>query len=359
MNMQTEEESEIDPSLPKRTGVFNAFLSSPIHRLKKILKNNLSPKIYFNLGLLLVISLMPWVSEVTVNKQVYADIMKFSDPLNPIKAGELTERISPFTPGLQENPEDVVISMMIASDNYTLAQQLALNADKDLNAPDRQEATYIVKGGETITQIAEKFNLHVQSILDANNIKPEDTNKIREGYVLNIPSSDTSTSNDWLVAIKKAEEDAKARAAAEATKKRLATSKALAATNRKTSSGYGSVDNSGIITPISGRGISQYFGRGHTGVDYMANVGTPVMAAASGKVVIISSGWSGGYGNQIVIDHGGGRATRYAHLSRFNVSSGETVSKGQIVAYSGNTGRSTGPHLHFELIIGGRPVNPL
>lgn len=364
--MPSEEIEEFGPNEKRKAAQVFALLSDFFSRARSVLKNNISPKLYFNLLLLFVISLIPWVSESSVNNQVYAEIRKFSDPLDPIRAGELTERFSKYTPGLEENAEDVTISMMISSDNYTLAQQLAVNANKDLKAPERQEATYIVKSGETITQIAQKFDLHVQSILDANDIKPEDTKKIKEGYILNIPSSDTSTSNDWLVAIKKAEDDARARSAAEAAKraqeaakKKLAASRALAATTKKTASGYDSVDNSGLITPLSHRGISQYFGRGHTGVDYMANVGTPVMAAAGGKVVIISSGWSGGYGNQIVIDHGGGRATRYAHLSSFNVSSGETVSKGQVIAMSGNTGRSTGPHLHFELIIGGRPVNPL
>jgi len=90
----------------------------------------------------------------------------------------------------------------------------------------------------------------------------------------------------------------------------------------------------------------------------MAPIGTPVYAAASGRVVITSGGWSGGYGNQTVIDHGGGRATRYAHLSSIAVSVGQTVGRGEVIGYSGNTGRSSGPHLHFELIIDGYPVPP-
>jgi len=341
------------------------FFAAKISQFEKFLSDKIGRKLFFNLLILLAISFMPWVSETSVNKQIYAEIKKYSEPLDPIRAGDLTRRISKYTPGLKEVPEDVTISLMIKNDNYTLAQQLAVNANKNIAVAGRQEATYEVRAGETIGQIAEKFGLHVQSILDANNIKAEEAKNIGEGLVLKIPSSDTSTSKDWMVAIKRAEDEAKAKAAEEATKaaneaakRRLASSKALA-TSKRSSSGYSSVDNSGLITPISGRGISQYFGRGHTGVDYMASVGTAVRAAAGGKVVIMSSGWSGGYGNQIVIDHGGGRATRYAHLSSFNVSSGEVVSKGQTIAYSGNTGRSTGPHLHFELIIGGRPVNPL
>ncbi len=319
--------------------------------------------LYLNLLLLLAIVTMPWVSEATTNQEVYAELKKYSEPLDPIKAGQLAAELGHYTPVLEENAQDVSISLMIQSDNYTLAQQLSVNENLTVNGPERAEATYTVQNGETIMQIAEKFGLHVASILDANAIKPEDTKKIAPGTILKIPSSDTSTSSDWLIAIKNAEEAERQKALEEQKKKQaaLAKSKALAAsstTKKVTAGGYDSVDNSGIIVPISGRGISQYFGRGHTGIDYMANVGTPVMAAASGRVVIISGGWSGGYGNQVVIDHGGGRATRYAHLSKFNVSAGDTVSKGQIIGYSGNTGRSTGPHLHFELIVNGRPVSP-
>ncbi len=320
-------------------------------------------KMYLSLLLLLAIVTMPWISEATVNQEVYAELKKYSQPLDPIKAGEMAEKLGYYTPVLEENAQDVSISLMIENDNYTLAQQLSLNENLNAGLPERQQATYTVQNGETIMQIAEKFSLHVASILDANGIKPEDTKRIAPGTILKIPSSDTSTSSDWLVAIKNAEEAEKQKLLEEQKKKQLALakSKALAASNatkKVTAGGYDSVDKSGIIVPISGRGISQYYGRGHTGIDYMANVGTPVMAAASGRVVITSGGWSGGYGNQVVIDHGGGRATRYAHLSSFNISAGDTVSKGQIIGYSGNTGRSTGPHLHFELIIGGRPVSP-
>ena len=78
------------------------------------------------------------------------------------------------------------------------------------------------------------------------------------------------------------------------------------------------------------------------------SVGTPVIAAGSGKVIGITGGWGGGYGNSILLDHGGGRHTRYAHLSQINVGLGDYVSAGQNIGLSGNTGWSTGPHLHFE-----------
>ncbi|MCX6809647.1 MAG: M23 family metallopeptidase [Candidatus Berkelbacteria bacterium] len=320
-------------------------------------------KLVFNLTLLLAMSLMPFISEYITNQQIYKDLQNFSSPLDPAKAGELAQIIGEYTPGLIENSDDVAFSYLMQDDSYTLTQQLSINATRQVETPQRVDATYTVQKGESIMLIAQKFDLHVASILDANNLKPEDANKIKPGDVLNIPSSDTSTSNDWLVTLNKIEEEAKKKRQLEEAKRQQelaqAKSKKMLATSKQTSSGgYTGVDNSGLIIPISSRGISQRFGGGHTGIDYMANIGTPVSAAASGKVVILSSGWSGGYGNQIVVDHGGGRATRYAHLSSFNVSVGSNVSQGQTIGYSGSTGRSTGPHLHFELIINGRPVPP-
>lgn len=328
-------------------------------------------KLLFNLALLVVLVLVPWISEVTTNNQLYLDVQKYSSPLDPIKAGEMAESIGKFTPGINEEKDDVALSIMLKSDSFTMSQQLAINTGKKLDEPERQAATYTVENGETVIQIASKFNLHVATILDANGIKPEDSKKIKPGTVLSIPSSDTSTSDEWLVAINKAEQAEKEAARIAQEKKKqadlkkklaLTSSKALAATNKRTSSsGYDSVDNSGLIIPISGggKGISQYFGGSHTGVDYMCDVGTSVHAALSGKIIVIGTGWNGGYGNQILIDHGGGRTTRYGHLSGFNVEIGQNVAQGETIGFSGNTGRSTGPHLHFELIINGRPVNSL
>lgn len=115
------------------------------------------------------------------------------------------------------------------------------------------------------------------------------------------------------------------------------------------------------IKPISGGTLTSYFGprwgRLHAGVDWGISTGSTVVASSGGRVV--SAGWNGGYGYSVLIQHPDGRKTRYAHLSKITVSNGEYVTQGERIGLSGNTGNSTGPHLHFEMIINGSAVNPL
>jgi murein DD-endopeptidase MepM/ murein hydrolase activator NlpD len=94
----------------------------------------------------------------------------------------------------------------------------------------------------------------------------------------------------------------------------------------------------------------------HTGLDFRAAMGDPVRATANGKVA--SSGWAGGYGRMVEIDHGNGLSTRYGHLSEINVKVGDTIKIGQVIGAVGSTGRSTGPHLHYETRIDGDAVDP-
>lgn len=122
----------------------------------------------------------------------------------------------------------------------------------------------------------------------------------------------------------------------------------------------------GLIWPVSGTVTSGFGGRYspggvgstyHEGIDIAVPEGTPIRAAKGGTVIMAS--YNGGYGNYTCVDHGSGLSTCYAHQSSFGVSSGQSVDQGQVIGYSGNTGASTGPHLHFEVRINGSAVDPM
>ena len=129
------------------------------------------------------------------------------------------------------------------------------------------------------------------------------------------------------------------------------------------------VSGGGFILPVRGRVTSPFGWRTHpifksrifhTGIDYAVPTGTPIKASNSGKVIY--SGWYGGYGKVVILDHGNYNGspttTLYAHMSKTKVSVGESVSQGQVIGLSGSTGYSTGPHCHFEVRINGKPQNP-
>jgi len=136
----------------------------------------------------------------------------------------------------------------------------------------------------------------------------------------------------------------------------------------------GNVANGGYVVPSFGGGMSlpvageitsefgwrthPIFGsaRFHSGIDIGADYGVPIHAAASG--VVIEAGWIGGYGNTVMIEHGSGIVTLYGHNESLAVSVGQSVNQGDVIAYCGSTGNSTGPHCHFEVRVGGEPVSP-
>ena len=168
-----------------------------------------------------------------------------------------------------------------------------------------------------------------------------------------------------------AKEEAQRQAAEEAARKAAA---ANSSSSKNSSSSSTNTANTGSYNggklgwpcPSSSRITSQYgyrilFGVRdfHTGIDIGASTGSNIVAAESGTVILANYGWNGGYGNYIIINHGNGITTRYAHASQLFVSAGQTVSKGQVIAAVGTTGNSTGPHLHFEVRLNGSHTNPL
>ncbi len=122
----------------------------------------------------------------------------------------------------------------------------------------------------------------------------------------------------------------------------------------------------GLMAPVPGRMTSGFgirnhpilrFARMHSGVDFSGRYGSPIVAAADGEVVV--AGWAGGYGRQVQVRHAAAVVTTYSHMSSIAAAPGQPVRQGQVIGYVGSTGISTGPHLHFEVRVDGRAVNPL
>jgi len=115
----------------------------------------------------------------------------------------------------------------------------------------------------------------------------------------------------------------------------------------------------GRITAGFGQRLDPFSGEGvfHSGVDICVPYGTRVESGGDG--IILQAGWDAGYGNEIVVDHGYGMTTKYGHLSKIFVVVGQEVKRGQVIGAVGMTGRATGPHLHYEVIVNETPVNPM
>jgi murein DD-endopeptidase MepM/ murein hydrolase activator NlpD len=162
--------------------------------------------------------------------------------------------------------------------------------------------------------------------------------------------------------IKDYQQEADAVAAQETSLSSLIRSKETVATaSRGADDGAvaGRISGAGLIWPVSGpvtSGFGYRWGRLHAGIDIAVGIGTPIHAAKAGTVIF--SGQMSGYGGVVIIDHGGGFSTLYAHQSRPAASEGQQVAQGEVIGYSGNTGHSTGPHLHFETRVNGSPQNP-
>ncbi len=171
------------------------------------------------------------------------------------------------------------------------------------------------------------------------------------------------TRNTKVVALSKL--SASERSEAEEIDALQAASERIAAAIRAAQSKDGSgptqtPSTAGLIWPVQGPMTSPFgwrWGRMHQGIDIGVPSGTPIHAAAGGTVIYC--GWEEGYGNFVVIDHGGNLATAYGHQSSIAVTCGEHVDQGQTIGYVGCTGHCTGPHLHFEVRVDGNPVDPL
>lgn len=189
-----------------------------------------------------------------------------------------------------------------------------------------------VTRGETIYSIAKKYNTNPQAMVDFpfNTFSDNETFALAVGQELIVPDGVKPNVIRWSPTTNLAQVTPNA----------------------------GAVSATGaFVWPIGGR-ITQRYTWYHRGMDIATAYGTPVLAADSGKVVV--AGWpdNGGYGNRVEINHGNGYVTLYAHLSKVNVVVGQTVNRGDVIGLEGSTGRSTGPHLHFEVKLNGVHMNP-
>lgn len=214
-----------------------------------------------------------------------------------------------------------------------------------------------VRRGETVEKIAQTYKISPAAIIMANNIT--DPNHIRVGQELILPGAVPPPPKPAAAesgSAKRRQESE--RAGADSAEASSARKQADISREREEIAARGGIPT--LIWPVEGP-ISSYYGPRwgtvHEGIDIAVPVGTPVRAAAGGTVVY--TGAYGAYGLLVIIDHGNGITTRYGHNSRILVTVGERVERGDVIAKSGNTGRSTGPHVHFEVRKNGRPLNPL
>lgn len=217
-------------------------------------------------------------------------------------------------------------------------------------APQAAPTTYKVKSGDCLSRIAEDHRLGGWQRLyqDNREVVGSDPSLIRPGMKLVLGAKAPATSHGSTKASGSHDSGTKASAPRASKASQTAADTAPATTaNQGSASGFRApLDSVSVGTPYRMAG-SMWSSGYHTGVDFAAETGTTVKAVGAGTVV--SAGWGGAYGNQVVIQHADGMYSQYAHLSQLSVSAGQTVTEGQQLGLSGATGNVTGPHLHFEI----------
>ncbi len=270
-------------------------------------------------------------------------------------------------------------------------RQVAINLSEGVNdnsnLSQRSEIIeYEIQSGDTVSAIARKFNLRVNTILWANNlsafslIKPGKKLTIlpTDGILHEVKKNETIGSianlygvdNDQISAYNNIRGDiisikqqlivpgGQKTAPTPARQVAQVPKRPSTETIKNTDRPAINIPSDGkMLWPTQGHRITQYYSWRHTGLDIANKTGTPLYSSEAGTVEF--AGWSTGYGYNIIINHGGGKKTRYAHASELFVNVGQEVVKGAHIAAMGSTGWSTGPHIHFEVIINGVKQNPL
>lgn len=279
---------------------------------------------------------------------------RFVDSFEPFPEGPLLDNLQDPNTKISQKPRAEIIEYKVEKGDSisTIAQKFGVSTDTikwannltNINQVKPGDilkilpvsgVSHTVKSGNTLESIAKKYQTESQGILDFPFNDIPDDFSLKIGQILIVP--------DGVI------ENAPA--------PRRPQPKYI--TQGPASTAFSAPGGGNFVWPAASQGISQYFAWYHPGVD-LPNRNAPPVSASDGGVVVIA-GWPDnfGYGNRVVIDHGNGYRSLYAHLSNVYVSVGETISRGQIIGQMGSTGRSTGTHLHFEIHYKGVPINPL
>ena len=256
-----------------------------------------------------------------------------------------------FQTDVSQKPRDKVITYTVQKGDTvsTIAQKFGISADTVRWANDMTDdslsvgdtlkilpvtgISYKVQKGDTVYSIAKKFDTDAQKIVDFpfNDFANPETFSLVEGQMLVVPDGIKPSEQPFI-------------------KHEVYIAQGPSTTN---------FSGSGFTWPVHGI-VSQFASWYHMALDIAAPYGTPIVAAKSGRVVSVEvGGWNYGYGNNVVIDHGGYK-TLYAHMKAVNVSAGDEVVGGStVIGWIGLTGRTTGPHVHFEVRKGDTAINPL
>ncbi len=255
--------------------------------------------------------------------------------------GYSNDRISLYTVHTGDTIEQIAKMYGVTASTILWANDLkkgsTLKKDQVLVILPISGIKYTVKKGDTLAKIASYYKGDAREIALFNNLYEDQA--LTAGDEIIIPDIEVSLADGELNKQNSKENKAK-------NAKNSKSGKNSNVKNGKDTTGY-------FMRPVSGGTKTQGL-HGHNGIDIAAPLGTSILAAASGQVILSrSGGWGGGYGTYVVIQHSNGMQTLYGHLSEALVSSGDTVQKGQVIGKMGNTGQSTGVHLHFE-VRGGR-----
>lgn len=279
---------------------------------------------------------------------------RFVEAFEPFPNGPVVSGLQDPHTSISQKPRSEIIEYKVESGDTlsSIAQKFGISTDtikwaNDLKGDQikpgqivkilpESGVAYTVKSGDTLESVAKKFSAEQQAILDYPfNDVPDDLS-LKVGQLLVVPDGTPPETKTPL--------------------KPRPQPQYLA---QGPSSPAFSAPGGGIFIWPAGGSLTQYFSWYHPGIDVANRSGPGIAAADGGKVIV--SGWpdSSGYGNRVVIDHGNGYTSLYAHMANIYVSVGETISRGQLIGQMGSTGRSTGTHLHLEIRYKGVALNPL